>query len=465
MRSVHLGRAPPRRPLSYPSNEGKRVQSSPTLAQSASRPHLPPSELRALNEAAVRERRRRLAARHKELSFLSKAPLLASSLPPSLATTAPALPRTDFSYQWPSLAFQRIPLKQRVQPTEQPAYESVRQASHLRGEYERQLRERRGEKNKAVARLKQLINPPHDKATLAGEADRQRYGECLEEVKRIRQLYSPLLSSLDYYTLIAASGLCVHERLLDRLFEDAGIAKVQLPTELFARLMLLLATDASPAAVRCTTVVAHEFFRQQHMQLSKAAARGASEAVKGRRDNWQRLPLSAAQYGLVLLAVSKSSSTHLLLPLLDTFRYSNRRAQEHIPLVCATVLPALRQLSQQQHLETLLSLSSAAMRWEVVASSQSDSEAWEGSELSDVTELLQLHFGALLAAAVADESGRPLPVALPEAWLAHLPPPGELCSRAPALQQYRTASDAHHRDLPPAVEYRHGVEPTSSEHL
>ena len=479
-RSVHVSLALSTRLTSYPSDDGTHTTSalpgrpapsrSRRLPHVPSRPHLPPSELRALKEAAVRERRRRLAARHKELSFLSKAPLLASALPPSLANIAPALPRTDFSYAWPSLAFHRIPPKQQSQPqpAQQPAYESVRQSeSYLRGLYERQLRERKADKNKAITALKQRINTTHNTASTAEQDNKQPYSECLEAVKHIRQLYSPLLTSHDYYTVILAAGLCMHERLLARLLEDAGIANVRLPPELFARLLQLLAPVDSTAAVRCVVVVAHEYFRQQHVRRSEVDERGGD----GSRREWQRLPLSAEQYGSALRAVSRTSSTHLLLPLLHAFRQSSSRARENIPLVCTTVLPALRQLSHHQQHETLLLLSSAVLQWDVVLAAESQREMWSGPQLSDVCDLLELHFGSLSAEAALHESsqppaasqfqqqksassfaqmdnqgassfspssGRPWPMSiiLPESWRAHLPPLSELCTAVPSLHQY-----------------------------
>jgi len=312
--------------------------------------------------------------------------------------------------------------------------------------YERQLRERKADKNKAVTALKQRITALHNSPITAADEgqNKQPYESCLEAVKHIRQLYSPLLTSLDYYTLIHAAGLCVHERLLARLLEDAGIANVRLPSELFARLLQLLAPLDNPAAARCVVVVAHEYFRQQHVRSGD----GTSGSAEGSRGDGQRLPLSAEQYGHVLHTVSRTSCTHLLLPLLHAFRHSSRRSREDIPLVCATVLPALRHLSQQQQHETLLSLSSAVLQWEVheAWSGESGREVWGGSQLSDACEVLQLHFDALASASSSlfvDSSGRArsVSVAVPDSWRTHLPPLSELCDVVPSLRQYLSRDD------------------------
>ena len=478
-RSIHLSSAQRSRLPSYPSNDAKREPSaahglsaprrSRRVPQAVLRSHLPPSELRALNEAAVRERRRRLAARHKELSFLSKAPLLASALPPSLANIAPALPRTDFSYAWPSFSFHRVPSLQQPEslsaeqsPT---AFESVRQSqAHVSGRYERQLRERKADKNKAIAALKQLVGIAPNRALTAAEEDREAYDACLEAVKSIRQLYSPLLTSHDYYTMVHAAGLCTHERLLARLLEDAGIASVRLPSELFARLLQLLAPIESSAAVRCVVVVTHEYFRQQHVRRSEAGSGG--NALN--RGDWQRLPLSAEQYSRVLQVVSRTPSTHLLQPLLYAFHHSSGRAREDIPLVCTTVLPALQQLWQQRLPDTLLALSSALLQWKAASV---EWEKWSGPQLSAACDVLQLHFSALLPdsqvdllasrarpagqsdSSVAGDSQHTLhasshrttadvSVTLPDAWRVHLPPLSELCAMVPALGQHLSLDDA-----------------------
>ena len=440
-RSVHLSISQHRRLPSYPSDDTGRVTSavlersalkrSRTPPHVASPSHLSPSELRALSEAAVRERRRRLSARHRELSFLRKAPLLASSLPPSLAHIAPALPRTDFSYSWPCLSFRPVPAHRR--PSAQPAFESGRQTS-----YERQLRARKAEKNGAIDQLKQTINRLQTTAIGADKEGEKKetYDECLEAVKRTRQLYSPLLTSNDYYAMIHATGLCMHDRLLARLLEDAAIAGARLPSELFARLLQLLAPVDNIAAVRCVVVAVHEFFRQQLVRCNEVDGGGSD----GSRGDWQRLPLSADQYARVLQAVSRTSASHLLQPLLHAFRHSSRGRQRNAPQACTVVLPALRSLSHHQQHGTLLSLSSALLQWEALGD---DSELWGGSQLSDVCEVLQLHFGSLLAEQrVVDEPCRSIVAAVPESWRLHLPSQTELWAAVPSLRQYLSVGES-----------------------
>ena len=417
-RSVHLSLSQPRRLPSYPLDEPtvpKRRRSP--LPPSAAPPTLSPSELRTLSERSVREHRRRLAARHKELGFLSKAPLLAAALPQSIAHCAPALPRSDFQYAWPSSTFQRVAVHQPLtaQSSAQPAYESSRTVTL--GSFERQLRMRRSEKNAAIDTLKQITNNNQRSQPLAADVDRQAYADCVDAVKLTRQLYSPLLSVKDCYTMCVATALCLHDRLLARLLEDAHIAGMQLPAELFARLLQLFAPLDSPAAQRGVVVVAHEYFTH--------AGGGRGEASS------KRLKLSAEQYSRVFQSVSHTSSTHLLLPLLQAFRQSSTKARD-VPQVCVAVLPALRYLSQQQQHDVLLSLSSAVLHWDVLGEA---AEMWSGTHLSAVCELLQLHCSSLRSVPISTAQ-RTLPMVVPQSWQTHLPSQTELCELVPSLEQH-----------------------------
>ena len=362
--------------------------------------------------------------------------MLADSLSPSFAHLAPTLPRAGFQYSWPSPSFRPVPVTKstphsalQLQPA---AYESNPRTA---AQYQQVLRERKANKKAVIDTVKQLINSRHNKV-LTAELDQQAYSECVEAVKLARQLYSPLLSAKDYYTLSVATALCLHDRLLARLLEEAHIAGVALPSELFARMLQLLTPLDSNPAVRCVAVVVQEYFTQYCVGRGKADSNSAQIGEGG----WRLLRLSAEQYGRILLAVSRTSSIPLLLPLLDAFRHGSNRPRE-VPLTCTTLLPALRYLWQQRQHETLLSLTSAVLQWEVVDEA---SVLWSGSQLSAVCELLELHFGSLRDASAVSEFPRLLPSGVPDSWLSHLPPQTELHPFVDHPHQLRTSSLDQH---------------------